>query len=210
MFARRALALALVVPLIGGCALAGRTLGGYVDDKLVKGAVKRRLVGERLGGSQDVKVDTYGGTVYLTGTVESTEQKSNAEIAAWQVEGVKQVVNDLVVAHPPARPPERVAASRTFPRQHQLSRRLPGIVRVDAGRPGGPDLAYDATGRVVASIYTVSWQEMIDSRLTTLPTAGRPIDHVSMYALSERPGRPGVHYAVVLWHVSEREAATLR
>jgi hypothetical protein len=206
MVARRAIALAVVGLLAGGCALAGRSLGGYVDDKLVKGAVKRRLVSESLGIPREVKVDTYGGTVYLTGSVESAEQKSNAEIAAWQVEGVKQVVNDLVVARPPA----EVAALPSFPRRHQLSRRLPGIVRVDPGRPGGPDLAYDATGRVVASIYTVSWQELVDSRLTTLPPAGRPIDHVSMYALTERPNRPGVHYAVVLWHVSEREAAALR
>jgi BON domain len=206
MIVRRALALALVWLLAGGCALAGRSLGAYVDDKLVKGAVKRRLVSEHLGIAPEVKVDTYGGIVYLTGPVDSAEQKSNAEIAAWQVEGVKQVVNDLVVARPPA----EVSALPSFPRRHQLSRRLPGIVRVDPGHPGGPDLAYDANGRVVASIYTVSWQELVDSRLTTLPPAGRPIDHVSMYPLSERPTRPGVHYAVVLWHVSEREAAALR
>ena len=67
-----------------------------------------------------------------------------------------------------------------------------------------------ARGRVVASVYTVAWRDLIDSGLTTLPPAGRPIDHVSMYALAERSDFPGVHYAVVLWHVSEREAAALR
>ena len=203
---RRALALAMVLLLAGGCSLAGRSLSGYVDDKLVKGAVKRRFVSQNVGGAGEVKVDTFGGTVYLTGTVGTAEQKSDAEIAARQVGGVAQVVNDLVVAQSPG----AVSALPRFPRHHQLSRRLPGITRVDQGPPGGPDLAYDAGGRVVASIYTVAWQDLIDSGLTTLPPPGRPIDHVSMYALTERPNRPGVHYAVILWHVSAREAAALR
>ena len=206
MLAPRALALAMALLLAGGCSLAGRSLGGYVDDKLVKGAVKRRLATERVGPAGGVRVDTFGGTVYLTGAVATAEQKSDAEIAAWNVNGVQQVVNDLVVVNPPA----AVSALPKFHVGHPLTKRLPGVVRVDPGRPGGPDLAYDAGGRVVASIYTVDWRDLIDSGLTTLPPAGRPIDHVSMYALVERPDAPGVHYAVVLWHVSEREAAALR
>ena len=206
MPAPRALALAMVLLMTGGCSLAGRSLGGYVDDKLVKGAVKRRLATERVGPAGGVRVDTFGGTVYLTGAVATAGQKSDAEIAAWNVSGVQQVVNDLVVARPPA----AVSALPNFHVGHPLTERLPGVVRVDPGRPGGPNLAYDAGGRVVASIYTVDWRDLIDSGLTTLPPAGRPIDHVSMYALVERPDAPGVHYAVVLWHVSEREAAALR
>jgi len=41
--ARRALVLTLLIVLAGGCSLAGRSLAGYVDDKLVRGAVKRHL-----------------------------------------------------------------------------------------------------------------------------------------------------------------------
>jgi len=37
--APRALALAIVLLLASGCSLAGRSLGGYVDDRLVKGSV---------------------------------------------------------------------------------------------------------------------------------------------------------------------------
>jgi len=202
----RALALAMVLLLAGGCSLAGRSLGGYVDDKLVKGAVKRRLASERVGPAGGVRVDTYGGTVYLTGAVATAEQKSDAEIAAWNVAGVQQVVNDLVVDPPTA----AVSALPSFRMGHPITARLPGVVRVEPGRRGGPDLAYDAGGRVVASIHTVAWRDLIDSGLRTLPPAGRPIDHVSMYALVERPDFPGVHYAVVLWHVSEKEASALR
>lgn len=195
----------MVLLLAGGCSLAGRSLGGYVDDKLVKGAVKR-LASERVGTAGGVWVDTFGSTVYLTGAVGTAKQKSDAEIAAWNVNGVQQVVNDLVVVHPP----DAVSALPNSHMGHPLAERLPGVARVDPGPPGGPGLAYAAGGRVVASIYTVAWRDLIDSGLTTLPPAGRPIDHVSMYALAERPDFPGVHYAVVLWHVSERETAALR
>jgi hypothetical protein len=102
--ASRALVLAVVVLVISGCSLAGRTLGGYVDDTLVKSAVKRRLATESVAGISGVKVDTFGGTVYLSGAVETARQKSDAEIAAWRVEGVQQVVNDLVVTRPAAIP----------------------------------------------------------------------------------------------------------
>jgi hypothetical protein len=193
--AGRALVLAVVVVVAVGCSLAGRTLGGYVDDKLVKSAVKRRLAGESVTGLSGVKIDTFGGTVYLSGAVETAEQKSDAEIAAWRVGGVEQVVNDLVVTRPVAVP---VVVER-----RDMAQRLPGVARVNPGPPGGPDLAYDAGGRLVASIYTVDWRDVVDAGLTTLPPVGRPISRVSTFALPGRSDRPGPHYGVVLWHVSE-------
>ena len=42
-------------------------------------------------------VDTNNGTVYLNGTVETPEQKVQAEQLAWQAGGVKAVVNNLQV-----------------------------------------------------------------------------------------------------------------
>lgn len=56
--AGRALVLVVLVLVTAGCSLAGRTLGGYVDDTLVKGAVKRRLDDERVAGIRGVHVDT--------------------------------------------------------------------------------------------------------------------------------------------------------
>ena len=44
-----------------------------------------------------VKIDTYEGTVYLSGEVETAAQKAEAEAAARRVEGVEQVINDLHV-----------------------------------------------------------------------------------------------------------------
>jgi len=205
--ARRALAaLALLTVLASGCSLAGRSLGGYVDDAVVRGAVKRQLASERIGHLSGVTIDTFDRTVYLSGVVDSAEQKSDAEIVAWRVDGVRQVVNDLVVARAPA----PVSALPDFGRGHPLIKRLRGVARVERGRPGGPDLAYDQGGRVVASVYLVEWREVIDAGLETLPSPGRPVDHVSTYVVPDRRDRPGPFYAIVLWHVSERDAAALR
>jgi hypothetical protein len=203
--AHRALALLMLLSLTSGCSLAGRSFGRYVDDKLVKGAVKRRLASEGLAQPSTVRIDTFDGVVYLSGSVETAEQKSDAEVAAWRVGGVEQVVNDLVVTTAPA-----VSAPPDFDARDALTERLPGVARVDPGVRGGPALAYDARGRLVASIYTVAWRDLIDAGLSTLAATGRPIDHVSTYALSERADMPGPHYAVVLWHVSTVDAAAMR
>lgn len=203
MAARRALTLALLLTLSGGCSLAGRTFGAYVDDALVKVAVKRRLAGEGVSRREGVSVDTFGGTVYLTGIVETEMQKSDAEIAAWQVSGVEQVVNDLVVRGEGGAASALPAAVAL----HPLRERLPGVTRVETGRPGGPDLAYEAQGRVIATVYTLSARDLIDRGIQTLRGEGGPVDHVDIFPLL---GRPAPHYAVVLWHVSEREVAALR
>lgn len=198
-------ALTLLVLLSSGCTLAGRSLTGYVDDKLMKSGVKRRLASTR-PGDPGVKVDTFGGTVYLSGVVDTSADKAQAETAAWGVEGVQQIVNDLVVL----RPSPAVSALPEFRARHPLTERLPGVERVEPGGPGGIELAYDHGGRVVASVYTISWRELIDSGLATLTPPGRPVDHVSTYALPENPDQPGPVYAIVLWHVSLHDAAALR
>ena len=60
------------------------------------------------------------------------------------------------------------------------------------------------------SVYTIGWRQLIDAGLETLPSTGRPVDHVSTYALLDRPDQPGPVYVIVLWHVSESDAAALR
>jgi hypothetical protein len=202
----RALALTTVLLVAGGCSLAGRSLNEYVDDALVKGSVKRRLADGGISARDGVRVDTFEGTVYLTGAVEAEVQKSDAEIAAWQVEGVEQVVNDLVVRGAGEAPSASLSALTV----HPLRERLPGVIRVEPGRPGGPDLAYDAQGHVIATVYVVSSRELLDRDVETLRAEGRRIDHVVIFPLVGRAEVPVPHYAIVLWHVSEPEAARLR
>jgi hypothetical protein len=196
----------LIVPMLAGCSLAGRTVGTFVDDKTLTAAVKLHIAGQHPSAIKRVNVDVFEGTVYLSGFVERAIEKSDAEIASRRTEGVKQVVNDLVVRGDG----EAAAVAPAPPRPRAPVRAaIPGVDRVAPAWPGGPDHAFDKDGRVVATIYTVSAQDLAEADVRNLPTDGRLIDHVSVYALVNRGVVPGPRYAVVLWHVNEAAAAAL-
>jgi hypothetical protein len=197
---------ALIVSMLAGCSLAGRTIGTFVDDKTLTAAVKLHLPGQHPSAIKRVNVDVFEGTVYLSGFVERAIEKSDAEIAARRTEGVKQVVNDLVV-----RGDDEAAAAAPAPQPRRVPVRaaIPGVTRVAPAWPGGPDHAFDKDGRVVATLYTLSAQDLAEADIRNLPTDGRLIDHVSVYALVNRGVVPGPRYAVVLWHVNEAAAAAL-
>jgi hypothetical protein len=223
---------ALVLATLTGCSLAGRTLGSFVDDKTLTAKVKLNVAKEHPSALKRVNVDVYENTVYLSGFVEKPIEKSDAEIAARRTDGVKQVINDLVVRGgdtTPATSPIPVAVSAspiptgpattspvgpaaapsTGPPRGQLRRAIPGVVRRAPAWPGGPDQAYDKDGTVVATIYTVSAQDLAETDIKNLPTDGRRIDHVSVFALIDRGIVPGPRYAIVLWHVNEAAANAL-
>jgi hypothetical protein len=191
--------------LASGCSLAGRTFGRYVDDKALTAAVKLKLVAQQPATMTRMKVDTYEGVVYLSGTAQSEEQKSYAEIAARRVEGVLQVVNDLSVRGGAA-----PAASPVL-MEHVLLQRVPGIARLDTTQPGSQSAAaYDRSGRVVATVYTISMRELAQEGFAGMRATGRPIDHVSIFPVAIAADRPEAQYHVVLWHVTTTEAAALR
>jgi len=89
---------ALLVALLAGCtAMTGKTAGQNVDDAKITAAVKSKLAAEKLGTVTRIDVDTNLGTVYLTGVVETAAMKPRAVALARQVEGVRQVVDNLKV-----------------------------------------------------------------------------------------------------------------
>jgi BON domain-containing protein len=191
--------------LLSGCALAGRSLGRYVDDKTLTGSVKMSLGAIHLSHLKRVNVDVYDGTVYLSGLVNTPEDKADAEIAAWRVEGTEQVVNDLVVRDTPG---DAVSALPDMRSRHPLLERFDWVARVEARNPGGPALAYDRQGRVVATVYTVSSRVLLNRGVATLlPADGRPVERVSIYPIPVADDVPEPAYTVVLWHVAERAAA---
>ena len=206
---------ALMLMTLAGCSLAGRTVGSFVDDKTLTAKVKLNLAKLHPSALKRVNVDVYENTVYLSGFVEQSIEKSDAEIAARRTDGVKQVINDLVVRGEdttPATSPTLAAstsATSTGPPGGQLRRAIPGVVRRAPAWPGGPDHAFDKDGKVVATIYTVSAQDLAETDIKNLPADGRLIDHVSVYALVDRGVVPGPRYAIVLWHVNEAAAAAL-
>ena len=189
--------------LLSGCALAGRTFGRYVDDKTLTGSVKMSLAALHVSHLKRVNVDVYDGTVYLSGIVNTPVEKSDAEIAAWRAEGTEQVVNDLVVRDSPR---DAVSALPDLRPRHPLLERYTWLARVESRTPGGPELAYDGEGRLVATVYTVSSRVLLNTGIATLPADGRPVDRVSIYPIAVREDVPEPLYAIVLWHVPERAA----
>lgn len=89
------LAMVLAVLVTGCSSVTGKTAGETIDDATITTTVKAKLAGEKVSTLTKIDVDTNKGTVYLTGNVDSGAMKQRASEIAWQVKGVKDVVNNL-------------------------------------------------------------------------------------------------------------------
>ena len=79
-------------------AAAGQqTAGEAVDDAVVTAKVKARLVDDEVTKAYQINVETFKGTVQLSGSVDSEEARSRATELAKNVGGVKDVKNSLQV-----------------------------------------------------------------------------------------------------------------
>ena len=87
-----------VLFFMSGCqALTGATLGENIDDGSITTSVKTKLASDKLVTLTRVGVETNNGVVYLTGEVETADQRSRIGSLASEVKGVKKVVNNLQV-----------------------------------------------------------------------------------------------------------------
>ncbi len=76
---------------------AEQTAGGVIDDSTVTSKVKTALIGNADTKAHDIKVETRGGVVQLSGFVSSEAQKTAATKVAQSVEGVKSVKNSISI-----------------------------------------------------------------------------------------------------------------
>ncbi len=94
------LAILLFVP---GCQTAKPALDVPVptaetpQDEALSKSVRDRLLADKKVDLTNVQIISNGGTVYLTGTVKSLDARQQAIKMAWEVRGVKTVVNSLEV-----------------------------------------------------------------------------------------------------------------
>ena len=89
-----------VLFFLNGCqAMTGQTMGERIDDSVITSSVKTHLASYKLVTLTRVEVETNNGIVYLTGQVQTAEQRSHIGSLASQVKGVKQVVNNLQVVN---------------------------------------------------------------------------------------------------------------
>jgi hyperosmotically inducible protein len=71
--------------------------GEYVDDSVITTKIKSLLAVDDFLKSFQISVETYKGTVQLSGFVGSREAVDKAGEIAGSVKGVKSVKNDLIV-----------------------------------------------------------------------------------------------------------------
>lgn len=96
-FKRLAVTLAVLFFMTGCQAMTGQTMGESMDDSYITSSVKTQLASDKLVSLTRVEVETNNGIVYLTGQVQTAEQRSHIGSLASQVKGVKRVVNNLQV-----------------------------------------------------------------------------------------------------------------
>jgi len=85
--------------LTAGCAgnRYERSTGESIDDTSTTARVKSALRGDSMYKYPDVDVTTFKGTVQLSGFVASGEQKDRATDIAKNVEGVREIKNNISV-----------------------------------------------------------------------------------------------------------------
>lgn len=89
----------LVLAVLTACAPSGthRGTGQYIDDAAITTRVKTALATDPEVKATEVQVETYKGTVQLSGFVDSSESAARAAKIAHDTPGVKEVRNSMVI-----------------------------------------------------------------------------------------------------------------
>jgi osmotically-inducible protein OsmY len=96
--AQSVLATSLLVSLVACAPTPTREgTGEYIDDSLITSKVKAAFAADPTVKATQVKVETFKGTVQLSGFVDSRESAEKAVEIARNVKGVQSVKNDTVI-----------------------------------------------------------------------------------------------------------------
>jgi osmotically-inducible protein OsmY len=89
----------MMIATIAACAATPtrESTGEYVDDSVITTKVKSLLAQDDFLKSFQIGVETYQGTVQLSGFVNSQQATDKAEQITKSVKGVKSVKNNLIV-----------------------------------------------------------------------------------------------------------------
>jgi osmotically-inducible protein OsmY len=99
-----------------GCHTEGRSTGTYIDDRMVTSKVKGALSDSAVYKFPNVDVSTFNGTVQLNGFVDTSAQKQQAAALASQVQGVRQLINNITVQPAPGQYPTGRNQGQTYPK----------------------------------------------------------------------------------------------
>ena len=95
----RCLVLLMLIATFAACASTRtrESTGEYIDDSVITTKVKSLLAADDFLKSFQISVETYKGSVQLSGFVSSQQAVDKAGQIARSVKGVKSVKNDLIV-----------------------------------------------------------------------------------------------------------------
>ena len=90
---------AFMVLTFAGCAPTSKRAGTgeYIDDAVITSKVKAAFAADPTVKATEVQVETFKGTVQLSGFVESRESAQRAVQIARQVKGVTEVRNNTIL-----------------------------------------------------------------------------------------------------------------
>lgn len=92
--------IAVIASLAAALALpvhAAKTAGEHVDDGAIAASIKAGLLDNKDTSSMSINVESYKGTVQLSGFVGSQQEKDAAGKVANEASGVKTVINSLSI-----------------------------------------------------------------------------------------------------------------
>ena len=81
----------------GSAERTASNVGRVVDDSVITGKVKAALIADPTTKAHQIEVETFKGTVQLSGFVDDAEARRRAGEVAKNIEGVKDVKNSLTL-----------------------------------------------------------------------------------------------------------------
>jgi osmotically-inducible protein OsmY len=82
---------------VGSASMEERGLGGAINDKLIQTKINSGWLDIESGLFIGLSSEVHGGRVLLTGSVVSPKHRVNAVRIAWQVDGVREVINQIKI-----------------------------------------------------------------------------------------------------------------
>ena len=78
-------------------ALDPRTLGTQIDDSIMDKSLDAKILSTNKSYLINVKTKIIDGRIFITGKVETVEEKLNITKMAWEIKGARSVKNDLKI-----------------------------------------------------------------------------------------------------------------
>lgn len=164
----------LWIVLLAGMLALGAACNKAADDSQLTSQVQTKLAADSGLQSKPITVQSAGGVVTLSGTVDNDIQRTAASRYASSVAGVKEVVNNLQVTTPAALPPSEGEAAQAAPEERvkPVARPKPSAGRRPA--PSSPVMAAAAPAPAMGAMADERPAPAQSSAPTTPPPPPAP------------------------------------